>query len=550
MIFWIASLLAALLVGLLLFQFRHSSPMLHSASSYVKSVGVNLSYQLSILTAPSGQPLAPVRQSKTSGPLRVSTANPRYFVDKNGRLVFLTGSHTWLNLQDGGQSDPPPVFDYPGYLDFLVTNNHNFFRLWTWEEARWITEAKGLYAFSPMPFQRSGPGLALDGKSKFDVTKFNQAYFDRLRARVIAARDRGIYVSVMLFDGWSISYPKGPNELENPWLGHPFNKNNNINGIDGDANHDNSGDETHTLAIPAVTAAQDAYVKKVLDTVKDLDNVLFEISNESEVGSLAWQNHMIDLIKSYEKQQGDLLHPVGMTSEYPDGSNQTLYASHADWISPNGGVDDVPEADGRKVVVADTDHLCGICGDSDWVWRSFTRGQNPLFMDQFDTSAAIDNSGSDLNNPEDVTTRKNLGYTLTFASCMNLQAMTPQGELASSGYALANPAGDAPEYLVYFPYGGSKWVNLAGTSKTLTLIWFNPLNGSIFSGGTLAGGKRQTVSAPFSGAAVLYLYAPSNPPSRSTPAAGSASPIYIPLITANNSASAEETTNPGVCFNQ
>jgi len=49
-----------------------------------------------------------------------------------------------------------------------------------------------------------GPGKALDGKLKFDLARFQQAYFDRLRRRVAAAGKRGIYVSVMLFQGFSI----------------------------------------------------------------------------------------------------------------------------------------------------------------------------------------------------------------------------------------------------------------------------------------------------------------------------------------------------------
>ncbi len=30
-----------------------------------------------------------------SGPLHVSRDNPRYFADAEGRVVYLTGSHTW-----------------------------------------------------------------------------------------------------------------------------------------------------------------------------------------------------------------------------------------------------------------------------------------------------------------------------------------------------------------------------------------------------------------------------------------------------------------------
>ena len=65
----------------------------------------------------------------TGGLLRVSSENPRYFTDESGQVVYLTGSHTWANLQDYGASNPPPVFDYKAYLDFLQPHDHNFIRL-------------------------------------------------------------------------------------------------------------------------------------------------------------------------------------------------------------------------------------------------------------------------------------------------------------------------------------------------------------------------------------------------------------------------------------
>ena len=77
--------------------------------------------------------------------------------------------------------------------------------------------------------------MALDGKPKFDLTQFDPAYFDRLRTRVQAARQRGIYVSVMLFEGWGLQFGPGA------WEDHPFNPQNNVNGIDGDPNGDRKG---------------------------------------------------------------------------------------------------------------------------------------------------------------------------------------------------------------------------------------------------------------------------------------------------------------------
>ena len=89
-----------------------------------------------------------------------------------------------------------------------------------------------------------------------------------MRQRVIAARDKGLYVSIMLFDGWSIESKFSGHQ---PWKGHPYKLSNNINNINGDLNNDGQGSETHTLANSNITLIQEAYVKKVIDTVNDLD---------------------------------------------------------------------------------------------------------------------------------------------------------------------------------------------------------------------------------------------------------------------------------------
>ncbi|OHB78029.1 MAG: hypothetical protein A2Z25_05045 [Planctomycetes bacterium RBG_16_55_9] len=36
----------------------------------------------------------------TNGPLRICRDNPRYFADKNGKALLLTGSHVWYNLAE------------------------------------------------------------------------------------------------------------------------------------------------------------------------------------------------------------------------------------------------------------------------------------------------------------------------------------------------------------------------------------------------------------------------------------------------------------------
>lgn len=156
------------------------------------------------------------------------------------------------------------------------------------------------------------------------------------------------------------------------------------NGSKGDLDGDGRGVEIHSGRSPEITALQRAYVRHVVETVNDFDNVLYEISNENHPGSTAWQYDMIRFIQDQEKTLPKQ-HPVGMTFQYKGGSNQTLYGSPADWISPNpdGGYrTNPPAADGSKVILLDTDHLWGEGGDSRWVWQSFLRGHNPIYMDR------------------------------------------------------------------------------------------------------------------------------------------------------------------------
>jgi hypothetical protein len=435
-----------------------------------------------------------VHSGRATGPLRVDPGNPRYFTDGSGRAIYLTGSHTWDNRQDMGSH----VFDYSEYLTLLSQWNHNFLRLWVWEQPKGITTspdpAEPLATLKPELFARTGPGTAADGGLKFDVTKYNQAHFDRLRQRIVDAGNHGIYVSVMLFDGWSVEQKGGG---ANPWIYHPFNKNNNINGIDGDPNKDQSGRETHTLQISKVTQVQEAYIRKVIDTVNDLDNVLYEICNECDT-STDWQNHMIDYIHTYEATKAKQ-HPVGFTAT--SNPNSILLGSNAEWISPNGSdgySSDPPVNNGTKVIVLDNDHIFGIGGSVNWYWKGFTRGLNLLYMDVWD-GHFIPGTGS-----QEI--RDNLGYILSYANRMNLAAMTPRPDLCSTGYCLANPAANGAEYLVYLPAGGGVTVNLSGASGQLSTEWLNPSTGTTTAGGTTNGGAKRSFAAPFSGDAVLYIY--------------------------------------------
>jgi hypothetical protein len=502
-------------------------------------------------TTPAGPLTGP---NAAAGPLVVSTENPRYFVakgsDGTAQHVFLTGSHIWNNFHDGlgpGRECPtsPEQNDYQGYLRFLRERGHNFIRLWRWEQFR-SQAAGGAFhlCMSPQPWPRTGAGAAKDGKPKFDLSKFDPTFFGRLRERVIAAGNAGMYVAVMFFEGWAIHLSPPPDNVE----GHPFHAANNINGIGIESILD-----YQVLPLGAqVQALQEAYIKRVIDTVHDLPNVLYEVANESSGGgtvdanfakmlgfsdtpdwgdSTEWQYWVIDVVKGYERERGYDTHPIGMTMQFPVRTqskvNAPLYASKADWISPgyddaifeNGGhpmapnsppsrwFDDPPANDGAKVVITDTDHYAPGKGDALWAWKSLLRGHQPILMD----FGIID-----VVNPLDPSTgvpafesyepaRYAMGDARAFAERMDLARTTPRSELSSTRYVLANPG---RQYLVLQPEpGGELWVDVS--DGVYEAEWFDITERRRLDAADVAvdGDTRVAFSLPpsVSGPAVLLL---------------------------------------------
>jgi hypothetical protein len=427
------------------------------------------------------------------GPLRAFPRNRRYFTDGSGKAIYLTGSHVWWNLVgppswiNQCERTAAVPFDYDDYLDRLVRLNHNFIRLWRIEFAAW-RQCGRIVRTALHPWLRTGPGKAVDGRPRFNLRRFNPAYFKRLRARVAAAKARGLYVSIMLFEGWGAQF------FEPAWkaAGHPFYRLNNVNRISGDRNGDGSILEIYTMSMPRVRQIQDAYVRKVIDTVNGFDNVLYEVVNESGSFSTAWQYHVIDVVKRREARTGRR-HPIGMSFQHGDWDGVALFRSRADWVAPKSvaHLSDPPAAPATKVVLSDTDHHCGICGNGAFVWKTFMRGYNPILMDPF------------TDDPELAEARVAMGRTRSYATRIDLASMAPRGDLCSTGYCLVNPG---REYLVYQPADGSFTVDLrAGPGQRFATEWMNAANGEVAGAGEVSGGTVAAFTPPFRGSALLYI---------------------------------------------
>jgi hypothetical protein len=464
------------------------------------------------------------RTGHLPGPLAASE-NPNYFKDPSGNVLTLNGSQSWNTFQDWGSDDSIQPLDFQAFVAFLQAHGHNFTLLW-------ITELPKVHALpttassppdltvTPFPWQRTGPGIATDGQPRFDLTKFNQSFFDRLRLRASALNEAGIYVGVYLFSGEFLNVFRSERD------GYPFTGTNNINGIDDGYTGGPKGTGSITMTAPdEITAIQDRYVDKAIDTLNDLPNVLWIVSEEAPGDSAWWNDHLISHVRAVESRKR-FQHPIGYGAII-GGPDSIIYNSDADWVAPLARISPSTTCGNGhpacKVNINDSDHSYwemwhdSALKNRNYAWQNLMTGNQVLFMDPYlvfypreGRNMCISPSRAVCRGPDTRwdNFRDNLGYLVEYSRRLNLGRVTPQGSLSSTGYCLAQAPPAGAEYLVYAPSGGPFHVDLSAmpASRRLKLEWFNPAAGTSIRGEPIqAGSTYQLFTPPFEGDAVLYL---------------------------------------------
>ena len=462
--------------------------------------------------------------AQVAGPLTAS-GNPNYFKDANGAVLILNGAQTWNTLQDWGSNGTVEKLDFVAYVKFLTAHGLNFTLLWTTELPKFcglpLFEGSGPdLTVAPLPWRRTGPGKATDGGLTFDLTEFDQSFFDRLRSRAQALNNAGIFVGVYLFTGEWLNIYRCSSD------GYPFTGTNNINGVDDGYTAGRHGTGSITMTAPnAITAFQDAYVEKVIDTLNDLPNVLWIVSEEAPNNSTWWNNYQIAHIRAYESRKAHQ-HPIGYAA-LVGSSDAILYNSDADWVAPEARISPNKSCGtGKpacKVNVNDSDHSYWEMWketaqkNRNYAWENFMTGNQVLFMDPYvvyypreKRNLCVSPTNHICRGPDKRwdNFRDNLGYILRYSRRLNLANATPRSSLSSTGYCLAQTPPIGAEYLFYSPSGGSFTVDLSAMSpsRTLAVEWFNPSTGVTIAGAPIpAGSSSQSFTPPFSQDAVLYL---------------------------------------------
>jgi hypothetical protein len=223
-------------------------------------------------------------------PLSLHPDNSHYFLFRGKPTVLVTsGEHYGAVLNR--------EFDPDKYLTELHQHDLNLTRTFTGiycEDTKSFGITRNTLAPADgkllCPWARSEtPGYA-GGGNKFDLTKWDDAYFKRLKAFLTQSGKRGIVVELVVFC---------PFYEDSMWKLSPMNTANNVNSVgkvarDAVYNRDKNGD---------LQLTQETLVKKLVSELNEFDNLYFEVCNEPYFGGVTddWQRRIIDVIVDAEK---------------------------------------------------------------------------------------------------------------------------------------------------------------------------------------------------------------------------------------------------------
>jgi len=448
-------------------------------------------------------------------PISLHPDNPHYFLFRGKPTVLITSAEHYGAVVN-------PDFDYRTYLDVLAENDFNLTRLFVsgyWEAEKflpWVGKQNTLYTKPGRllcPWARSTePGYA-NGGNKFDLLRWDEKFFHRLKDFCNEAGRRNIVVEITLF---CVVY------IQENWEISPFNAVNNINGIGRiDFTQFTSGTE------PVLLERQKAMVRKFVAELAEFDNIFYEILNEpywdqglvlpnvTTPATDDWQKQILNTIKEAEKslQSGHLI-------------AQNIANDYLKVVDPNPDVAILNFHYAFPAAVTDNFHLNRLIS-FDETRDSFNtddrRHEAWTFMlaggglyNNLDWSFATDDptgtgkvkqAGNIYNGTE---LRRQLSILKKFLESFDFVSMSPAQNVVAeitpeiTYYALARPG---YAYAVYLLKGNQAEVTLNVVPGRYQAEWLNPQTGAIDKSEKVkpATGKLKLVSPPYNGDIALRL---------------------------------------------
>lgn len=404
-------------------------------------------------------------------PLALHPDNPHYFQFRGKPTILITSAEHYgavLNSE----------FDFTKYLDELQTHGLNLTRTFTGvycEDTKSFGITKNTLAPTEgkllCPWARSG--------NTFDLSKWDDEFFKRLKSFLTQAGKRGIVVELVLFC---------PFYEDSMWKLSPMNAANNVNGIgkikrDEVYNRDKNGD---------LQAAQEKLVKKLVEELNAFDNLYFEVCNEPYFGGVTedWQRRIIDVIVDAEKPLPNkhlISQNIANGSKKIEKPHPAVSIFNFHYTSPPTAV---KENFALNKVIGENE--TGFKGTGDMHYRmeawEFLLAGGGLY-NNLDYSFAVGHEDGSFQYPDKTPGGGNLGFRKQmrvlkdFLHGFEFISMKPdeafvRGGLPAKGRArvLSEPG---KQYAVYFFGGKTAKPVLALPAGTYKAEWISPLTGKL-----------------------------------------------------------------------
>jgi len=228
--------------------------------------------------------------SSKHAPLSLHPANPHYLLFRGNPTVLVSTAEHYGALLNGG-------FDYRKYLRTLGKHGLNQTRVFS-----------GLYRELPGSFKICGntlapaagdlicpwarsrrPGYSCGG-NRFDLTRWDKRYFERLKDLMRVAGRNGVVVEVVLFCRFY---------NDALWSASPLNAANNVNGVGNVARG-----QVYRMKDRRLQSVMDGMVRKIVCELNPFDNLYYEICNEPYITRDTpdrWQRHVAGLVRATER---------------------------------------------------------------------------------------------------------------------------------------------------------------------------------------------------------------------------------------------------------
>ena len=409
----------------------------------------------------------------------VVPASEEWWPEYRGRRVVLVGDSLTQGWQELGTA-----FDQEAYLTALGSRGINAVLIWSYIAEGWPRwdSRIGYSATAIWPWERTDSG--------FDLRKFNEAYFGRLREFVSLAEARDIVVILTVHDGW----PK------TRFSGHPFSADNG-----GTLDKQKHYVELARYSVempprfdPAWNLVEqhqyhlERFCDRLIESVADKPNVMLEVLNEGEWydqdDAARFQRHFVEFIarrtelpvivnddhvrKDFRNDvdvDAISLHRPLWTAGTTAEEAYVHFAAKRSGAAPKPYLftEPVPEFQGEESELPAVMRL---------MWGTIMGGAGGFVM-QNDTSFGFDPNTSMADSAEARDRVYDLeGHLCRFfnQSGIGFAAMRVNTTLSPEGLALENPG---VEYVVYSQFGNHVEVDLQGAEDSLRARFYDPRTG-------------------------------------------------------------------------